>query len=253
MRSSFIARAVLVAFALAVGIAGSRAEAAVLGFTGELAIRVGTLDAIPVNGAGVATVNGSSSGTHLNSLALPASAFATANLIVPQTDPAGFPIVGFQATASNGAGSFSGGALGGVMPILGVAKVCLFANCPAAIANLSVPLSVVGAGGVATVDVAVAVTVVGAPWTTGTAFAGTLSAMGFAHGPASLTSSTAQVSGSVRLVTPIFISTNVGASSVVPAFGFLTLHFVPEPGTLLLLGGGIAALTGMGRRRSANA
>jgi hypothetical protein len=206
-----------------------------------------------VNGAGVATVNGSASGTHLNSLALPASAFATANLIVPQTDPSAYPINGFQVTASNGAGFFSGGSLGGVMSVLGVAKVCLFGSCPAAVANLSVPLSVVGAGGTATVDGAVAVTVVGAPWSTGTAFAGTLSAMGFAHGPASLASSTAQVSGTVRLVTPIFISTNIGASSVIPAFGFLTLHFVPEPGTLLLFGGGIAALIGLGRRRSASA
>ena len=93
-------------------------------------------------------------------------------------------------------------------------------------------------------------TVVGAPWTTGTAFAGTLSAMGFAHGPASLTSSTAQISGSVRLVTPIFISTNIAGSSVIPAFGFLTLHFVPEPGTLVLLGSGIAGLVAFGRRRA---
>jgi hypothetical protein len=257
MRSSFIARAVPIAFALAsifaVGIAATGAEAGVIGWTGELAIRVGTLDAIPVNGAGVATVNGSSAGAHLNSLVLPASAFATANLVVPQTDPSAFPIAGFQATASNGAGSFSGGALAGVMPILGVAKVCLFGSCPVASANLSVPLSVVGAGGVATVDGVVDVTVIGAPWTVGTAYAGTLSAMGFAHGPASGTSSTAQISGTVRLVTPIFISTNIAASAVIPAFGFLTLHFVPEPGTLLLLSGGIAALVGVGRRRRANA
>lgn len=253
MHSSLVARAAVVALALAIGIAGSRAQAATLGWSGELAIRVGTLDAIPVNGAGIATVNGSSSGVHLDALEIDASDFATATLVVPQTDPSAFPIVGFQVTASNGAGSFSGASLGGAMPILGVAKVCLFLSCPSASANLSVPLSVVGAGGTATAAGFVDVTVIGAPWTIGTAYAGTLSAMGFAHGPASGTSSTAQVSGTVRLVTPIFISTNIAASSVIPAFGFLTLHFVPEPGTLLLLSGGIAALVGLGRRRSATA
>ncbi len=72
--------------------------------------------------------------------------------------------------------------------------------------------------------------------------------MGFAHGPASGTTSTLNPSGTMRLVTPIFISTNIGASAVVPAFGFLTLHFVPEPGTALLLGAGIAALIAGGRR-----
>jgi hypothetical protein len=256
MRSSFVALVairILVAITFAAGLAGSRAEAGVLGWTGELAIRVGTLNPISVYGAGIATVNGSAAGVHLNSLALPASPFATANLVVPQTDPGAFPIEGVQITAHNGGGAFSGDVLGGVMPILGAAKVCLFGTCGSPVANLSVPLSVVGAGGTATVAGAVAVTVVGASWTTGTAFAGTLSAMGFAHGPASLTSSTAQNSGSVRLVTPIFISTNIGGSSVIPAFGFLTLHFVPEPGTIALVGIGIAALVGYGRSRGASA
>ncbi len=257
MRSSYSALVVvraLVAIAFAIGLAGTRADAGAIGWNGELAIRVGTLDPITVYGAGVATVNGSAAGVHLNSLALPASPFATSDLVVPQTDPGAFPIQGFQVTAHNGAGAFAGGTgagvLGGSLPILGVAKVCLFGDCPSAVANLSVPLSVVGAGGTATVTGGVNVTVIGAPWTTGTAFAGTLSAMGYAHGPASLTSSTAQNSGSVRLVTPIFISTNLALSSVVPAFGFLTLHFVPEPGTIALVGMGIAALVGFGRSRS---
>jgi len=43
----------------------------------------------------------------------------------------------------------------------------------------------------------------------------------------------------VRLVTPVFIPTHLGTSPVVSAFGFRTLHFVPEPGTALLVGAGI--------------
>ena len=78
---------------------------------------------------------------------------------------------------------------------------------------------------------------------------GTLTQMGFQHGPASLTSSTAAASGQMRLVTPIFISTNNSDLRVFPAFGILDLHFIPEPNTLLLLGGGIAGLVRFGRTK----
>jgi hypothetical protein len=141
------------------------------------------------------------------------------------------------------------GGLGGKMPVKGTAKICLFSPCSAAAANVSVPLTVVGSGGSATVATFVNVTVIGAPWTEGTAAVGTITQMGFVHGPATGTSTTAGPSGVVRLVTPIFVSTNIPASSVVPAFGLLTLHFVPEPGTLVLLGSGIAGLVMFGRSR----
>jgi len=91
--------------------------------------------------------------------------------------------------------------------------------------------------------------VIGAPWTAGKAAVGTLTQMGFQHGPASLTSWTAAASGQVRLVTPIFVSTNIAAISVLRGFALMTLHFVPEPATLLLLAAGIAALARVGRRR----
>jgi hypothetical protein len=93
------------------------------------------------------------------------------------------------------------------------------------------------------------VTVVGAPWTTATAAVGALTQMGFARGPASLASSTAQASGEIQLVTPVLILNNLGAATTIPAFATLTLHFVPEPTTLALLGGGIAFLAGAGHAR----
>jgi hypothetical protein len=95
----------------------------------------------------------------------------------------------------------------------------------------------------------VKITVIGSPWTTGTAMVADVTLTGEAHGPGSQTSSTAQASGFVRLVTPVFVSTNIPASAVVPVFAFIDLHFVPEPGTLLLLSSGIAGLVLFGRSR----
>ena len=74
---------------------------------------------------------------------------------------------------------------------------------------------------------------------------------GFAHGPASLTSSTAQRSGVVQLVTVSKVYTSLtGAFPEFPMTGILTLHFVPEPATLVLVGLGVVVLAAAGRRRS---
>ena len=90
-------------------------------------------------------------------------------------------------------------------------------------ANLTVPLTPIGAGGLASETGALNITVFGAPWTTGTVAIG---------------------------VTPIRIRTNSGVDDPVPGFMTLTLHFVPEPTTLVLLGTGIAALAMAGQRRA---
>jgi hypothetical protein len=175
--------------------------------------------------------------------------FATAGLVIPVTDPGTAPIQGVQLTAQNGPGAFSGSPLSGTMPLSGIAKICLFGPCGGpAPANVSIPLSVVGVGGTAKVTFFVNITVQGNPWTTGTAMIGTLVQAGFAHGPASGTSSTAALSGRVRLVTPIMVSTNIGSFAVVPSFGVLDLHFVPEADTFALLAAGFAMLGATGRR-----
>ena len=251
---------VLVAGSIAMGVAGT-AHAATQPFTGTIDIFLSTLLPVELTGTGVATVNGTNALGHLTALQLPQSPFSLTPFVLPVTDTGVFPIAGVQLTAHNAVGNFGAGGggvgigngtvankFGGVMPINGFAKVCLFDFCGSKNngANLNIPLSVVGAGGFTQVTGAVNLTVIGAPWTTGTAAVGTVTAMG----GAAPNSATGNESGTVQLVTPIFISTNIaGASAVVPAFGILSLHFVPEPGTLMLLGSGIAGLVAFGRSR----
>jgi hypothetical protein len=234
-------------------LAAQPAAASAVPVTATLRIQISTLDPLVVTGSGVALVNGSGGGAHLTSLALPGGIVQTTGFVLDMTDPGVLPIAGLQLTAENASGTFAGAS--GLIALGGVAKVCLFARCnETPPANLNVPLTVIGQGGTATVMDVVHVTVVGAPWGLATAaiptsMGGSITTMGFRHGPASGTSSTAAPSGTLQLVTPISISTNIGAAAYVPAFAVLTLHFVPEPVTLTLLGAGIVALAARARRR----
>ncbi len=76
-----------------------------------------------------------------------------------------------------------------------------------------------------------------------------MSAFGFAHGPASATSSTAAVSGVVQLVTATRVVATLGAGLTTALLTTLTLHLVPEPGTFVLFGSGVVALGIAGRSR----
>jgi hypothetical protein len=257
---------------LGLAFAAGPARGAVLPFTATLSFRIGTLPGIALSGAGLATVNGSLGGGHLDSMILGSGVFrGSASSPVPNAAPiSGSFLAGdtyqihFSApksalvdfptgSLSNAAGSFgpdlSGGSGGGVMPLRGVGIVCLFDVCSGGPAgNIVVPLTPVGQGGTTHHMGAIHSTVIGAPWTAGTAAINTFTMMGFAHGPLSNASTTALAGGRISLVTPVFISISLDSFPVVPYFSRLTIDFVPEPSTLLLLGAGVAALGVLGRR-----
>jgi hypothetical protein len=218
-----------------------------------LRLDIATVDPTVFVSTGTATLNGSGAGAHLDSLTIAASQVSGTTL-VPITDPAAAPITGVRVTVANRAGGVAetvGGTLRGSIGLQGVSKVCLFGQvgCSNPIANISVPLTPVGDGGFAYVTGPVNLTVFGAPWTSGQAAIGTITKMGSARGPASSTSSTALAGGTIQLVTPVHISTNIGASVVVPVWGVMTMRFIPEPTTVALLGLGIGALAVAGARR----
>ena len=137
---------------------------------------------------------------------------------------------------------------------------------PGCLSYLPIPLTVGGTKGMGiggstftvntfTSGPGIKFTLQGAPWKIGVASIstdlGTVTRQGFAHGPASNTSSTALPSGVVQFVTPLVMATNLAPpDTIVPIFGVLRLHFVPEPGATLQLVVGVAFLTLIGHRRT---
>ena len=229
----------------------SSAHATPLGFRGEIGVVLPTIGVIvSVPGAGTAAVESDASGL-LTRLSLPAGVFATS-----ASFPGSALLRGISIGAQNGAGVFSsltanGG--GGVMPFLGVARLCLLAPCSSETLFRDLALTPIGSGGVAHVTGALAITLEGARWTKGVftiTAPGLVSQIGgFARGPAGLTGSTAQPGGELILATPIYIRTSLPGLGEIPGFAMLSLSFVPEPGTIALLGVGIAGLGCVGSRR----
>ena len=168
------------------------------------------------------------------------------------------------------------------LPIRGVAKICLMdTTCSSLIELLlTVPTTVngvpgsgvigLGVGGLITVVggttmmPAISISMKGAPWTVKTVTAidqitttsgnttfTMVTAKGFAHAPSSGTTSTAALSGVVQMVTPVQIVTNLslGSSAKLGGSVSLLIHFIPEPGLLMLLGSGVVGLAFLGSRR----
>ncbi len=268
--------AVLAASVLLFGLAGT-AHAKLIGFTGTLSIGLPGLPPVVATGSGNALLNGSTGGLggHLTTLQILTNTVSVTGAIVPITDPAGAPLISVRGTAALGMGvlrPISGATASGagltqdVLPVAGLFRVCPFPGCTKGV-SLPIPLTVggtrgVGIGGLITLGTfggGIKFSVYGQPWTVGTTLVtgiptdnggfSTMSAFGFAHGPASATSSTAAVSGVVQLVTATRIVSSLSGTTVLPLLTTLTLSLVPEPGTFVLFGSGVVALGIAGRSR----
>jgi len=230
---------------------------------------------------------------HLSTLRLAASrghvAGSFINIVTdPETASNGIGAIAYE-DIYGGTGTFggiSGGAAStaaltqGVMPIHGVVKICILTSmCTVYIAlPFTAPTTVngvpgtgikgIGIGGTQTIGGygGIRMSIEHGPWTIKTAtmtdqittpggsrvFAPVIM-KGWAHAPVSTTTSTAQPSGMVQLVTPNQIQTNLplGSNDKVTAGALLVIHFIPEPGLLVLLGSGVAGLAVLGRRTRA--
>lgn len=299
-----------IALVFGAGVAGAKP----LNWQGTLSNFIGDLPTLSATGGGVATLNGTGNlPAHLDSLKLAASrghvTGTDTNIVTdPETVGNGIAAVIIQFQPGTGTLAPVSGAAGSqtnltmnVMPIGGVAKICLLSTAcndflpllltqpttngaryqvNTATTNQLTPNNLqgkrlgipgtgikgVGVGGLITVGgfSAVRISVEAAPWTvktatavdqtnanTGTAAFHQVTRMGFAHGPASGTTSTAQPSGVLQIVTPSQIRTNLslGSNKKIGSITTLIVHFVPEPGMLLLLGSGVVGLALLGRNR----
>ena len=193
------------------------------------------------------------SGGSLSAIALPASLFS-AHVTIPITDPAASPITQMIVDVTSGSGLFDTipgadidndfntdltGQGSGAMALSGQLDVGLFQG---PLAHLIVPFTSAGVDGiglgggfVVATSSGISVSVRGAPWTTGTVSAAGVPLTGFVS------------DDTVQLVSQAVVSTSINADAPLRILSLLTLSFVPEPGTLLLLSGGLAAL-GMSAR-----
>jgi hypothetical protein len=233
-------------------------------------------------GTGVATVNGSAGGLGtVYTITLHSGLSFSGGNNVPETIPLHAPntatLISVQATGlrvghTNFSSVFRFNTTQNTSIPPGHMKMCiLFPGC-----NMYYPIpfrwnanNAVGVGGMITVNAfsqgfGFKISLQGAPWTVGVASIRsvttetpngaistyTVTIQGFVHGTPSPSPDKVPISGELQLVTPVRIETNLGAPDTYNAGWFqVTLHVIPEPGMLLLLGSGAAGLLLLGRFR----
>jgi len=227
---------------------------------------------------------------HLDTLRLaPSRGGITANFTKFVTDPdtkgnniASVQFIGIEAGTGtlspiSGAAAFPTAPplFNGQLPLQGLVRLCLFSKeCTSSASVLltehqagSVTAGI-GIGGLLTINILnglARISIQAYPWqiktrtvydeqTTPVNFKKTIvpvTFVGFAHGPASATTSTAAVGGVVQLIAASQIASNLtqGSSAKTASASKFLIRFIPEPGMLLMLGSGIAGLVLIGRKR----
>ena len=265
------------------------AGAAPLNWSGTSTTQLGDFAPTEVFGGGVATVNGPGGLGHVQTLRLAGSrgGVSTDRLTRLVTDPdtVGNSIAAIVfSNVGGGSGTFApisgaaesmGALTRNTLPVPGVVRICLVTTACDDFLDLVLTQQTengatigVGVGGLLTIggDTPIKISLQAAPWTikTGVAIDQVLTTakvntefitktlMGFAHDPSSGTTSTAQPSGVVQLVTPNQIVTNLpfGTSERIGGGITLRINFIPEPGLLMLLGSGVLGLALLGRSRT---
>ena len=240
----------------------------------------GTLSTFTGGGAGIPTTTtplfGSGTGVNFASngaaFTIPAAAF-TANVTGPVgwTSAAAANSIYTIRTVTNStsnAGVFSQcGVCGAYTGTMGSGSAVLvelgIVPLPMVFGSLVLPVNVGSAGNVtamaAVLGNAVTVTVIADGWTTGMitvsdqtvgAPTATIASSATTTGTNSLTAS----GGSITFVTPFLVLIRGASVENRAGYAVLSLNFsnkIPEPGTLLLLGSGVAGLAFLGRRKRA--
>ncbi|MBW2397398.1 MAG: PEP-CTERM sorting domain-containing protein, partial [Deltaproteobacteria bacterium] len=240
---------------LAVALSAS-AQAGALG-SGSFSFSLATLPGITGGGSGP----GSSAGGAGSVITLGGTPFGTGLTLVTLAGTAAAPLSALKATliAPTGctfsAGGGGGGGFGGACGMGGTINA-LVGTAP----FLIVPASPLG--GAARLGFGPYGSYIDPQvWTTGVAFntingvimtTGNVTSPG---GPIAMISGydnrTAGGGGTIHLVAPAGLMSTLGGPF--PLFVSMTLNFVPEPGTLLLLGSGILGLGLLGRKKQKNA
>ena len=236
-----------------------------------------------VEGTGIVRVNGADGLGPLDSITFITVNSAALNTVIPITDPVvTATVASVRVTSARLRPDLQGNVLAPVsgvlqntvnqltqntVPFTGNVRICLFyAGCNSGHIDLALGATLDGqmigpgvGGTVAASSGTIRISLQGAPWTVRTASVSNrttnsgitmFTLAGFAHGPSSLTSSAATPGGVVQFVTANQVTAiGIPRNDITGQIILHRLHFIPEPGLLLLLGSGALGMAMLGRRR----
>jgi hypothetical protein len=201
-----------------------------------------------ITGTGVGTSVGAGSTARLGSNVV------TGTVATPGRSPITQAVLSLTGHAAGSfvAGGGPGGGLGGPMTLGGAFRGLAYSGN---VTLIGIPLSPVGQPGGSYSMTGGGGTIIqawGTGWTTGvqTMMVPATTVGGGTTTPRTVTATgadlrTASGAGTLVLISPLFVRTNLAGD--IPNFATLTLNYVPEPGTLLLVGVGIAGVALYGR------